>query len=277
MANTSSGSSSPRSSTSVTSGLPLVIVPVLSNTIALIWQALSRGSPPLIKIPCSAPLPVPTIMAVGVASPRAQGQAITITAVNAIKAKESVAPSRKYHTPNVAMATIITAGTNQAEIRSATAWMGAFDPWASSTSRIIWERVVSAPTRVALNSKLPVLFMVPPMTKSSGFFSTGRLSPVIMDSSTADTPVIITPSTGIFSPGLTTRISSLPTCSMGISRVCPFLTTRAVLACNPMSFLIASEVRPLALASRNLPKITNVIKKAAVSKYNSGVFTPPRP
>ena len=37
----------------------------------------SRISPPLIKIPYEAATPVPTITAVGVAKPRAHGQAIT--------------------------------------------------------------------------------------------------------------------------------------------------------------------------------------------------------
>jgi len=61
---------------SVTSGFPFVKVPVLSKIIALIFSAASRGSPPLIKIPCSAPLPVPTIIAVGVAKSSAQGQLV---------------------------------------------------------------------------------------------------------------------------------------------------------------------------------------------------------
>lgn len=37
----------------VTSGCPLVRVPVLSKTIALTLQAASSGSPPLIKMPYS--------------------------------------------------------------------------------------------------------------------------------------------------------------------------------------------------------------------------------
>ena len=41
------------------------------------------ATPSRIKIPFSAPSPVPTIKAVGVASPRAQGQAITKTAMAA--------------------------------------------------------------------------------------------------------------------------------------------------------------------------------------------------
>src|SRR3990167_3229380 len=108
-------------SISATSGFPLVKVPVLSKTIALILQALSRGSPPFTKIPCSAPTPVPTIIAVGVARPKAQGQAITITAVKAIKAKDKVDPNTKNQTTKVNAAIAITAGTNQAEMLSATA------------------------------------------------------------------------------------------------------------------------------------------------------------
>src|SRR5215469_6700693 len=46
----------------------------------------SRLSPPLIRIPCSAPFPVPTIIAVGVARPRAHGQATTRTATAATRA-----------------------------------------------------------------------------------------------------------------------------------------------------------------------------------------------
>ncbi len=64
----------------VTFGRPSVKVPVLSNTMALILQAISSGSPHLMRIPFWAHFPVPTIMAVGVASPSAHGQAMTITA-----------------------------------------------------------------------------------------------------------------------------------------------------------------------------------------------------
>jgi hypothetical protein len=59
--------------------LPVVRVPVLSNKTAVILWAVSRVGPPLMRIPFEAPIPVPTITAVGVANPKAQGQAITIT------------------------------------------------------------------------------------------------------------------------------------------------------------------------------------------------------
>jgi len=65
-----------------------VIVPVLSSRTARTTWMRSRLSPPLIEMPCSAPLPIPTIMAVGVASPRAHGQATTSTATAATMAMD---------------------------------------------------------------------------------------------------------------------------------------------------------------------------------------------
>ena len=59
------------------SGTPSVRVPVLSKTTVSMVPACSRYSADFIKIPFSAPFPVPTIMAVGVARPRAHGQAMT--------------------------------------------------------------------------------------------------------------------------------------------------------------------------------------------------------
>lgn len=72
--------------------VPYVSVPVLSNITADTLYAISRTPPPLIKTPLVAPIPVPTMIAVGVAfslgnngrrdtSPRAHGQAITITEI----------------------------------------------------------------------------------------------------------------------------------------------------------------------------------------------------
>ena len=72
--------------TSVTRGFPSVIVPVLSKRTALIACVPSKYSPPLNKMPLSAPRPEPTIIDVGVASPNAHGQAMTRTAIDASKA-----------------------------------------------------------------------------------------------------------------------------------------------------------------------------------------------
>ena len=127
-------------STSATSGLPLVRVPVLSNTIVSSFSACSKASPPLIRIPISAPFPVPTMIAVGVARPNAQGQAMIITEMNAIKAKRNGVvgkgpkESPKLHqNAKTKRARTITTGTKIAAILSASLCTGAFDPCACST------------------------------------------------------------------------------------------------------------------------------------------------
>ena len=65
---------------------PVVRVPVLSNTIFFILANFSNVPPPFNKIPFLAALPIPTITAVGVAKPIAQGQEITNTAIALKKA-----------------------------------------------------------------------------------------------------------------------------------------------------------------------------------------------
>ena len=64
----------------VTFGRPSVSVPVLSRMSVSSRCAASRAGAFRNKIPCCAAVPVPTIIAIGVASPKAQGQAITKTA-----------------------------------------------------------------------------------------------------------------------------------------------------------------------------------------------------
>ena len=59
-------------------------------------------------------------------------------------------------------------------------------PWASSTRRMIWAKTVSRPTLLARNWNDPCLFSVAPNTACPDCLSTGMLSPVSMDSSTAE-------------------------------------------------------------------------------------------
>ena len=61
---------------SVTSGFPSVTVPVLSKTTVVNLPACCNASPLRIRIPISAALPTPTMIEIGVAKPKAQGQAI---------------------------------------------------------------------------------------------------------------------------------------------------------------------------------------------------------
>ena len=63
---------------------PFVKVPVLSRRIVSILRVRSRTSAEEMRIPICAALPEPTRSAVGVARPRAQGQATTRTATAAV-------------------------------------------------------------------------------------------------------------------------------------------------------------------------------------------------
>ena len=249
---------------SVTVGLPWVKVPVLSRTMICNLWANSKLSAPLIKMPFSAPLPVPTRIDVGVANPNAQGQATMSTPTVVVSASVTL-PMMLYQMIKVRIAIAITAGTNQPVTRSANFWIGAFEPWACCTNLTICARNVSFPIRVARNLKLPVLLIVAPMTSSPGCFFAAILSPVTIASSTVELPSITSPSTGIFSPGRTKMTSSSWTSAIDTSNSCPLRTMRAVFACNPISLRIASEVWPLARFSNKRPSKINVITTAAVS------------
>ena len=256
----------PKLITSVTSGVPCVSVPVLSKIIAVILQAISSGSPHLTKIPYCAHFPVPTMIAVGVASHNAQGQATTITAAKYINDALKLAPKMKYRIMKTMIAPMITVGTKMLEILSAMDCIGALDHCASWMSLMICESLVSKPICIVCISKLPVTFIVPAKTCDPTVFSTGMLSPVSIASSTLLYPLIIFPSTGIFSPGLTMMISSIFTSSIGISLLSFPTFILAVLGANCMSFAIDSEVFPLALASKYFHKETNMMRSAATSK-----------
>ena len=254
--------------TSVTSGRPVVMVPVLSSTTVVICPARSRISPPRMRIPRSAPRPVPTRIAVGVARPIAQGQAMIITATKATSAgaKRSPGGSRSNQMTNVAMARLITTGVKYPEITSASLAIGARLACASCTIRTICWSVVSRPTLVARNVNEPVALTLPPTTIDPGALSTGSDSPVSIDSSTADAPSTISPSTGMRSPGLMRTTCPTTTSATGISTSAPSIRTRAVRGCRPMSRRIASDVRPLARLSSRRPSRTSATIAVETSK-----------
>ena len=182
----------------------MVSVPVLSNMTVSTSPAPSSAAPPRMRMPDSAARPVPTMIAVGVARPMAQGQAMMSTEIAATMAcvKAGAGPSMNQ-TANVPAASSRTRGTNRALMRSAIRAMGALEPCAVSTMRTIWASTVSLPTRVARITKLPLPFMVAPMTGSPGKRATGIDSPVIIDSLTLEAPSTSTPSTGMVSPART--------------------------------------------------------------------------
>ena len=97
------------------------------------------------RIPASAPRPVPTMIAVGVASPIAHGQAMTTTLMNAVSASVSLGSGPNVtQIANVTAATTRTNGTKTSAMRSARRWIGALLPWARLTSSTMRASAVSA-------------------------------------------------------------------------------------------------------------------------------------
>ena len=97
---------------SVTRGLPSVSVPVLSRTTTLTDPSRSSASALRNRTPASAPLPVPTMIEVGVARPSAHGQAMirTATVFSSARLNAGAGPSVNQAT-NVRAARPRTAGT----------------------------------------------------------------------------------------------------------------------------------------------------------------------
>ena len=108
------------------------MVPVLSKAIISTFPAASKEAAVLNNSPFFAPTPFPTIIATGVARPKAQGQLITSTATALERASENVPPLKRI-TTKVSMAIPITAGTKTPEIWSAILAIGALVAAASDT------------------------------------------------------------------------------------------------------------------------------------------------
>ena len=113
------------------------------------------------RMPASAPRPVATMIAVGVARPIAHGHAmIDHPDERGERERQPRLRPERHHTTNVTAAATRTAGTNHSLIRSARRWSGALLPWARRTSSTIRASAVSRPTRVARTTTLPVVFTV---------------------------------------------------------------------------------------------------------------------
>ena len=205
---------------------------------------------------------------IGVARPSAQGQAMISTETAATRAWARLGGGPKSaQSPKATTATATTAGTKTPATRSATRWIGARERWAWATIWTIRASRVSLPTCSARSTKLPLPFRVPPMTLAPGAFSTGRASPVTMDSSTALAPSTTSPSSGTFSPGRTRRRSPTWISSSGSDSSAPSAVTRsATLGARSSSALSAPPVRSRARSSSTWPSSTSTTMTAAASK-----------
>ena len=263
---------------SVTDGRPSVSVPVLSTTRVSTFSIRSSASAFLISTPWVAPRPTPTMMEIGVARPRAHGQAMIRTATATMRpcAIRGSGPTRAQ-TTNATTAMAMTAGTNTPATRSAIRWIGARERWASATMATMRASIVSRPTFSAVTTRAPVWFRVPPMTVSPGVLVTGMDSPVTSDSSTEDRPSGTVPSTGTFSPGRTRSRSPSWTSSRATSSSVPSAAIRrAVLGARFSSALMAPEVCSRARSSSTWPSRTSTVMTAAASKYTSTEPAPAR-
>ena len=252
---------------SVTLGFPSVIVPVLSSATTLIFPVFSKACEVLNKIPFLAPIPFPTMIATGVARPRAHGHEITSTVIAFSSAKKISFPLKIQAAITITDISI-TAGTNIPDTISAILAIGALVAAASLTICMIFENVVSSPTLAAFASKNPELLMVAALILSPTVLSTGTDSPVSADSSIAELPFIIIPSTGIDSPGRTMNISPILTSSIATSFLSPSTRRVAVFGAIFISFFKASVVLPLDNDSSTLPTVISAGIIAADSKYS---------
>ena len=127
-------------------GFGMVSVPVLSTTIARILCRFSSADASFIRICFCAALPMPTMSAVGVANPIAQGQAMTSTATaERIACGSAALPPTAHHMQNVSRAMAATVGTNTRAARSTMRCTGALLPCASCTMRMMCARAVFSP------------------------------------------------------------------------------------------------------------------------------------
>ena len=228
----------------------------------------SSASAFLISTPLRAPRPTPTMIDMGVASPRAQGQAMMSTETAAIspKVKRGSGPQID-HARNASAATTITSGTNHPETWSARRWMGARLRCASATIATMRASMVSRPTFPARMTKLPDWLRVPPISFAPASLATGIASPVTIDSSTELRPSMSSPSTGTLSPGRTRRRSPTRTASRSISSSLASGRMRRVrLGARSSSARMAPLVCSRALSSSTWPSSTSTVITAAASK-----------
>src|SRR5690242_7565161 len=97
------------------------------------------------------------MMEIGVASPSAHGHAMMSTATALTSAYANLGSGPISHQAIKVMTEIaITEGTNQADTRSARRCSGARERCASATSATICDNMLSAPTRSAAITSVPV-------------------------------------------------------------------------------------------------------------------------
>ncbi len=237
----------------------------MSKAIRLIRPVISRISPPRNRMPRTAALPDATRTAVGVAKPRAHGQATirTDTALSRASACGTLLDDQKIQVP---AAIRMTSGTKIVATLSANDCIGALRFCASSTMCAMRAIKDSAATRSTLSFTEAARFNVPAETLSPGCRRTGIGSPVIVASSTSVSPVAIRQSTGMRSPGRTRMRSPGDRLALATERISSptIRLAESGASCSSLSILEIERLR--AEPSKRRPSRIRVIIIAAVSK-----------
>ena len=248
---------------SVRSGRPLVSVPVLSKATRVTSWARSSAAASRMRMPRRAAAPVPTMIAAGVARPSAQGQAMTRTATAFSTAADTSAPAA--HQPRKVITGHHQHGrdehradpVHQALDRRLGGLRALDQADDAGQHRLAADgggadrqhAVATGWSRRPRGRRAPV--------------STGRLSPVSMDSSTLPPPSSTVPSTGMRSPGRTTHhVAHAPP---GRSGCCARRRRGAGGRCPGAGRRARAGRRrcwPVARVSRNLPSRTVAISTA---------------
>mmetsp|Transcript_30376 Transcript_30376/g.60960 ORF Transcript_30376/g.60960 Transcript_30376/m.60960 type:complete len:236 (+) Transcript_30376:1040-1747(+) len=194
----------PTASRWLNENLPVVNVPVLSNTTVFTWPRHSRRLPPLIMIPRFAVAASPAEYVTGVLIVRAHGHAIMMK-ISPFNDQYLPTSSPKNH-GTVQRQKAITSTKGVYFFANASTSFSVSDAFACASSiNSISLDSAESPTvdEVRMTSCEEPTLMLPLETSSPGCFSTGRASPVRLLSSTDDVPSTTTPSAGTLSPVLT--------------------------------------------------------------------------
>ena len=164
---------------------PFVSVPVLSKAtiFAPLMSSIMAGF--FMRIPDFEPLLRAQTMAIGVASPKAQGQEITSTQIAQIAA---LLTSKKLQIISVSSEIAITLGTKIFEILSARRAMFSFLLALCCKLEIMPSSRLSFGFLAIFASMVPFMFVLPPKIFSPTLLYRGRLSPFIALSSNSAPP-----------------------------------------------------------------------------------------
>ena len=243
----------------------LVSVPVLSKTMYFAPLKRSKILGFLIKTPCFAAWLIAQTLAIGAASPSAQGHEIIKTQSAFIIPSGK---SKKDQMAKVIKESAITKGVKTFAILSAKRDILSLKlPLSCKSSKISANKVLSMLLEIFTFIK-PFIFVVPAKTLSFTLLYFGKLSPVIELSSICAPPLIICPSLGILKPLFTLTTSPIFSSFTSIIFSLPSAPIKmAVLGLKSIKVFKKSLAFCFELASKNLPKSTKAIIIVGLSKY----------